>query len=296
MIITRTKPFYGWWIVSGAILCQFVAVSVGQVVVSVFIDPVTDALGWQVWQFTLGPSLAVGVGTLSGIIIGPFVDKRGPRILMIIGALVSALCFFLLGRQSNLWAFWTLYIFSGLIGWNLFGPLVVNATLNKWFIRKRGWALAIGSTGVSLAGLISPVAVTAIVDSAGWRAGYSVLALFTLVVVIPIAFVMRRTPEDYGLLPDGAADQPVAQAGTFTHAIEVSFTRNQALKTQAFWQLVVGYGLYMAALSSVLTYAIPFAAEAGFTRSLAASALAVNGLGNLSSKAVWGVLFATLQS
>ena len=44
----------------------------------------------------------------------------------------------------------------------------------------------------------------------------------------------------------------------------------------------------MAALSSVLIHAIPFATDAGFTRSVAAIALAINGLGNLSSKAVWG--------
>ena len=44
----------------------------------------------------------------------------------------------------------------------------------------------------------------------------------------------------------------------------------------------------MAALSSVLVHAIPLVTNAGFSRAIAASALAVNGLGNLSSKAVWG--------
>ena len=43
-----------------------------------------------------------------------------------------------------------------------------------------------------------------------------------------------------------------------------------------------------AALASVLAHAVPFATDASFTRRMAALALAVNGLGNLLSKAVWG--------
>ena len=135
MTLAIKKSYYGWWIVFGAIICQFLSMSVSQTVVGVFMKPVTEDLGWQVWQFTLGSSLAVGVGALSGIIVGKIVDQKGPRILIIVGATVSAICLYGLGLQSNLWIFLILYIFSGLIGWNLFGPLVVNSTLNKWFVR-----------------------------------------------------------------------------------------------------------------------------------------------------------------
>ena len=289
MTFTIKKPYYGWWIVAGSIICQFASVSAGQVVVGIFMRPVVEALGWQVWQFTLGPSLAVGIGAFSGIFAGQIVDKRGARSLVLVGVLVSAICFYSLGRQSNLWVFLILYTFSGLIGWNLFGPLVVNAILNKWFIRKRGWALAIGSVGVSLAGLITPISMTAIVDSVGWRDGYSALSIFVLCVVIPIAFVMRRTPEDYGWSPDGDVGRIIAREYTGSEAGETkSFTREKAIRTKGFWLLVIGFGFNQAALSSVLVHAISFATEADFSRSIAAIALTVNGLGNLLSKAVWG--------
>ena len=86
---------------------------------------------------------------------------------------------------------------------NLFSGLVINATLTKWFIARRGWALAIGSAGVSLAGIITPITMTGIVDNFGWRFGYLALAGGVIALIVPVALVMRRQPEDVGLLPDG---------------------------------------------------------------------------------------------
>ncbi len=282
------QNYYGHWIVVGAIICQFTAVSLGQTIVSIFLNPMVEELGWQVWQYTLGPSLALGVSALSGIVAGRLVDQRGPRLLIIVGTLVTTITFYSLGRQSNFALYLTLHLMAGLVGWSLFGPLIINATLTKWFIRQRGWALAIGSIGISLTGLITPIVMTTVVDSLGWRNGYTILAIFALVVITPIAFVMRRRPEDYGLFPDGDTAPPQQETQQSDLAESHSLTTREAVRTSAFWLLLIGYGLNLAALSSVLVHAIPFATDGGFSRSIAAIALTVNGLGNLTSKGVWG--------
>ena len=282
------RLFYGWWIVAAAVLLQFTFLSISQATVSVFLRPVVDELGWQVWQFTLGSSLAVMAGALSGVVVGGIVDRRGPRLPVLGGALVTALCLYGLGRQSSLWLFWWLNVCAGLIGWTLFGPLVVNTTVNKWFVRRRGWALAIGSSGISLGGLIAPVAMTLAVDSLGWRTGYYLQALFVLAIVVPVAFLLRRAPEDSGLRPDGASDESVARDRLSGASEPPSYTSGQALRTPGFWLLLFGYSMNQAALTSVLAHAIPFATDASFSRTTASLALAVNGLGNLLSKAVWG--------
>ena len=266
----------------------------GQGIVGIFQEPVTTELGWPVWQYTLGPSLALGIGAFAGIVAGQLVDQQGPRRLIMVGALVCGLSFLGLAWQSDLRLYWLLHIIAGAAGWNLFGPLVLSSTLNKWFVRKRGWALAIGSIGVSLGGLITPIAVTRLVDSVGWRMGYVILALFVLAVILPISLIMRRMPEDMGLLPDGEIEPEVGAkietkvSTKVSSAVGISWTRAEALRTSSFWLLAIGFGLNIAALMSVLVHAIPFATSAGFTRSTAALALTVNGLGNLLSKVVWG--------
>ena len=253
--------------------------TVASTVVGVFLRPVVTDMGWQVWQFTLGAALASVTGALSGIVAGEVVDRHGPRPLMLLGTAATTICFVGLSLQSNLWIFFALFMIMGLVGWTLFGPLVVNATVSKWFVTRRGWALTLGSIGVSLAGMISPVTVTFIVDTWGWRVGYAALG----------AFVMRRTPEDHGMRPDGDGGDAAARSSRATSEAEPSsLTRSQALRTSGFWLLTAGFGLNLAALSAILIHAIPFATEAGFSRTIASAALAVNGLGNLSSKVFWG--------
>ena len=283
------KFFYGWWIVLAAILCQFASMSVGQAVIGVFMNPVIDDLGWKVWEFTLGSSLAVGAGAISAMVAGRVVDSKGPRPLILIGSVVSGICLFLLSLQSNLFVFLALYSIAGLVGWNFFGPPVINATLSKWFISQRGWALSLGSIGISLAGLITPFLMTVVVDSFSWRTGYTTLGISVVVLLIPIAFVMRRRPEDYGLQPDGKVLANGSPQDTKINQIErTSLTVNEAIRTKSFWSLVFGFGLIMGALMSVLIHAIPFTVESGFSRTIAAAAITVNGVGNLSGKFFWG--------
>ena len=275
-------------------MSQFTWMGIGPTVVGVFLRPVVDDLGWQVWQFTLAMSLAAATGALSGIVAGEVVDRRGPRPLMLLGAAVTTACFIGLSVQSHLWIFLALHAITGLAGWTLFGALVVNAAVSKWFVERRGWALAIGSIGVSLAGMISPVTVTFIVDTWDWRVGYAALGVFVTLAIVPVAFVMRRTPEDYGMRPDGngddtdAAQSPRSPSAGFAPSPTGSLTRSQALRTSGFWLLTLGFGLNFAAMTAILIHAIPFATESGFSRAVASAALAVNGLGNLSSKAFWG--------
>ena len=290
---TNPKPiFYGWWIVAGAGVAQFCWMGAGPAAVGVFLRPVADELGWQTWQFTLGYSLAVAGGALSGVIAGQVLDRRGPRPLLLLGTVAAAACFAGLSLQSNLWVFLALYAVSGLIGWNLFSSFVVSTTVSKWFVARRGWALAIGSIGVSLAGMVAPISVTFLVDTWDWRVGYLALSIFILAAMTPVAFVMRRTPEDHGLLPDGARSPSEFRAGTGAGGSAVteprSLTRGEALRTSGFWLLIAGLCLNYTALSAVLAHAIPFATDAGFSREIAAAALGVNGIGNLASKPLWG--------
>ena len=284
------KPFYGWWIVAAAVVSQFAWMAAGPTVVGVFLDPVVDETGWLVWQFTLGTSLAGAMGAVSGVFAGQVVDRRGPRPLMLVGAAVSLACFLGLAAQSSLWMFLILHAALGLVGYNLFGSLVASSAVSKWFVARRGWALAVGSVGVSLAGIIAPVAMRYAVDMRGWRVGYAALGAFVALAIVPAAFAMRRAPEDYGLLPDGApsATESPGESAEPPSAEPPSLDRASAMRTRAFWLLTFGYMLNYAALSAVLIHAIPFVAESGFSRAVGALALAVNGAGNLASKVVWG--------
>jgi len=286
--------YYGWWIVLGAMLAQFAAVGGGLQVAGVFLRPVTEELDWSAGQFALAGSLAFGLGGIMGFFIGPLVDRYGARPLMLVGAVVYSSALLLVSRVNAPWQFILFQTLAGGLGQALSGPLVVNITLSQWFVLRRGWAIAMGSIGISMAGLIAPIGMTQVVDHLGWRDGYVVLGIVVGVVLLPVALIMRRQPEDYGLLPDGRlSDAPPSAANTAALAelerdFLNSYTRAEAIRTPGVWLITVGMGFFGAAMTAVLTHGIPFMTDAGLTRTEASVGVAVAGLANLLSKFAWG--------
>lgn len=293
-VAPRRRPFYGWWIVVGAVIAQFASMGASGQIGGVFLRPMTDDLGWSSTQYTLGGSAAFVFGGVAGFVIGPLVDKHGARPLMLLGTVCYAAALFGMSRQQELWQFILLSMLAGGAGVSLVGPLVVNVTLSKWFVRRRGWAIALGSIGISLSGLITPVTMTQVVDSIGWRDAYVVLSVAILVMLLPVALVMRRSPEDYGMLPDGEDPaEPDLQRREASAAVAAadaanSYTRAEAVRTSGLWALTVGFGLNLTAMSAILVHGIPFMTDAGFTRTEASLGFAVNGFANLVSKFFWG--------
>ena len=90
-LLPARKIYYGWYILVGVILAQFMATSTGQMVSGVFLDPLVEALQIEVWQFAAAISLATALGGISMVFIGPLVDRIGPRRLMLAGAMFSAI-------------------------------------------------------------------------------------------------------------------------------------------------------------------------------------------------------------
>ncbi len=290
-----SRIFWGWWIVCGAVVGQFVGMGVGGSIAGVFLRPITEDLNWTSAEYTLGASAAFVVVGLVSFVIGPLADRCGARPLMLIGACIHAASFLALSRVDALWQFILLWMLAGGVGFSLVGGLVVNIALSKWFVVRRGWAVALGSSGISLAGLIMPVVMTRVVDSIGWRDAYVFLGIFVFVIVVPVALVMGRRPEDYGLFPDGTKHGVGQRDLRSTRAIEQqrldvanSYTRGEALRTPALWLLIAGYALHTLAILAVLVHAIPFMTDNGFTRTEAALAIALNGGASLCSKFVWG--------
>ena len=70
------------------------AVGAGFASMSVFLSPVTQDMGWTVAAFTIATAGANAVNGMSGVIVGPLVDRHGPRPLMLFGAVALAAAMF----------------------------------------------------------------------------------------------------------------------------------------------------------------------------------------------------------
>jgi MFS family permease len=234
---------------------------------------------------------------ITGFVIGAHVDRRGPKGIMLIGTLILSLALFALSKVTQLWH-WVLI--NGVIltvGAALIGYLVVNVTLIKWFVDFRGRAVAFAAMGVSFAGVLLMPFTTWAIDTYDWRFTWQLLALLTLVLVIPAALSMRRAPEDYGLRPDGRSDEDF-QLGLTQHAIDDfdhSVTRREALRSSTFYWLVIVFSLFPVTIQVMLLQTIPMMTDVGYDRTTAALMITVASVPALLSKPVWGWLIDGLQ-
>ena len=289
---TGHRIYYGYWLIGAALVAQFVSVGVLNYVLGPFLEPMTLDLGWTRSEFTLARTLGQMVVAACGFFVGTHVDRYGGRRLMLLGVSIAATALVLLSFVTELWQ-WVLL--DGIVlatGAAMMGNLVVNVTLAKWFVDKRGMAVGWASMGVSLAGVALTPAITKVIDEWGWRAGWRTLAVGALVLVVPAALTMRRDPEDYGLFPDGKTAEEMAGGGGDKARADyaASFTRREALRTSAFYFLVLAFGMFAVTIGVMLLQTIPFMTDAGYGRAEASLMITLASVPALLSKPLWGYL------
>jgi len=289
--------FYGYWIVIAALVSQFVMTGTQISIVGVFLKPMTEDLEWSRSEFFYAQTVGRFVFAFVGFFIGVYVDRFGARPLMLIGVVFLSITLFLVAEIHTLWQWVLLRGVIYTIGAVLVGNLVVNVSISKWFVEKRGRAIGIASMGVSLAGVVWPPLMVLVTDEFGWRAAWRLLAVLALVLIVPAAMLMRRSPEDHGLHPDGTSDAEVAAGGGARAAADLanSLTREQALRTQTLYMLILSFGLAVVGVGVILSQTIPFLTDEGFSRRTAALMSASMSFPALVSKPIWGLMIERIE-
>src|SRR5258706_576695 len=93
----------------------------------------------------------------------------------------------------------------------------------------------------------------------GGRAPAFASGVLIIAICLPISFIIRHRPEDYGLRMDGAAPgSPDSISGLKDEKRDATrdFTAREALRTQAFWLLSLGHGFALFVVMGVNTHAI----------------------------------------
>jgi len=112
--------------------------------------------------------------------------------------------------------------------------------------------------------------------------------------------VVRRTPEDMGLRPDGAAE-PVANDGgsargqrttnqQSANETEMLWTRAEAVRTTAFWLLVITFGISSVGVTGLNLHVYPYVTDIGHSPVVAATVMSVIASMQLASPLAWGFL------
>jgi MFS family permease len=193
--------------------------------------------------------------------------------------------------MSRVHTLWQLYIALGVIAAAGMSAAYVpcNATVVRWFTRRRGLALSITSSGASFGMFIFPPLATTLITTYGWRRTYLILGLLAVAGVVSCAIFIARDPEEMGLHPDGepTPEVPISVAvGENSHS--ENWTLAEAQRTRAFWLLNAIFTLTWLVVFMPMVHIVPFAIDLGISHFLAAMTISVIGFAGFAGRLAIG--------
>jgi MFS family permease len=190
--MSQIESRYAWFLVG--VSSVFMGMAAGSILsISVFLKPLVAEFGWLRAQTALGytaGALTMGVG---GIVMGYLSDRFSTRSVVLGGVAFLGLSLALLATQSSLTEFYIYYcILGGLGAAALDVPLLAN--VGHWFERNKGLALGIATAGRGLGQGLVPFLAGLLIADYGWREAYFALAVVAVMVLLPLAWIVRSPP------------------------------------------------------------------------------------------------------
>ena len=260
-------------------LGAFAATSIAGVVLGGIQGFIFEDTGWS--RTTIGLAAGAGVWT-SGVVapfVGRLVDRYGARKLMPVGTLVVGICLIPMIWVGSIWQFFLIAIVARAISQPLLIGVVPRALAVNFFRRRRNFALALTGIFRPISGAITIQIFSLAAVAYGWRTTFSLLGIFSLILTIPMVLLIRRSPEDIGLLPDGESapnqDTPLdpregslvgRPAGerrnlTTSGGPEESWAAGEVLRTRTFWLLAVATFLGILGGNGIAFNMVPYLHE-----------------------------------
>ena len=304
--VTDRPPgiFYGWWNVAtgfvgmGLSYAMFTIFAFG-----VFVKPLADEFGWTRGELSFAITMTNFAVVLASPSLGFIIDRFGVRRVLILSVILMGLTVASMALLSaSIWHFYALYFLIPFLGAGTL-PQSYSRVLIAWFERRRGIALGISLSGFGVGAMLVPVVAQLMIDNYGWRMAYAGFGAAVLALALPMAvFVLRESPAEMGLKPDGA---PARNASDDNSVISVAhngdggnksapavtgLTCREAARTRSFWLILVSFMLVGIGITSVIAHLVPMLTDRGVSPATAALYMSSLALGLIAGRLLAGFL------
>jgi len=290
-LLNRLPFFYGWTVLFAAGSSMVVRNSAASLTLAVFIFPMSEDLGWSRTLIAGAASLGGLVATVASPVVGWALDRYGARVILTGSVLILGLSTVSLAWATVPIAFYLAYglgrgIFSSPLN---IGPSVV---VSRWFVRRRGLATGFLFLSHSLGMITLPLIAGLVIKYRGWEDAWIVLGVLVWILALgPVSMLVRQTPEEVGLLPDG--DPPKSQAGgAETSAVteEQNWTLREAARTPTLWLLAMATGSLFLLQSGTNIHQGAYFLDQGLGVGVSAATLSLNAVFTGVGSIFWGWL------
>jgi MFS family permease len=267
--VRRRRDFPGWRMVWALAVTETVAYGVLFYSFAVFLVPMQRDLGAGTAQLSGALTLAMAVTGAAAVGVGRWLDRHGARWLMTAGSLLGAACVVGWSQVRTLPQLYLVFTGIGLAcAAVLYEP--AYAVINTWFRRDRRAALLTLTVVAGFASTVFLPTSQALIDALGWRGALLVLAGLVALCAVPQALLLRHSPADLGLTPDGAA--PAEAAAPHVPAAAPVPAAGSPWRHPAVRRLTLATALEMLATTAVAVHLVGHLLERGASSTLAAAA------------------------
>lgn len=253
--VARGEWRVGWRIVAAGMLGVGCGPGLYQNVSSLFNPGMMAEFGWS--RGDIATAAGVGLlGALAAPVVGRLVDRIGVRIVIVSAMLLLGVAYLGLSRMTG--PLWQLRVLIGALALSVPGTsaIVYGRLVAAAFVARRGTALGVIFSGLSLLTIVVPPLLALVIAVDGWRGGFVTLAVFTSVVALPLVLLLLpREPSR----PQPLVGPPVD-----------GVTCREAITSANFWRLAVGVMLINMATVGLVSQLVPFGMDRGLSAARAA--------------------------
>jgi len=242
-----------------------------------FIGPISREFGWSIEAVLFGQSFIGILATLIAPFFGVFIRRFGARNIVLAGIIFMTVGTTGLGLIPNSYPAYIACQFTIAIGHTMEAAVIWQKIVVERFVTARGLAVSVALCGSNIAGLISPVLATLVIERISWHAAYLVLAAYLFLSAFPLAWVFfRETPRRPAL------DAPLRPGPEPT-----GMTPREAMRRREFWLMFVSFACAGMGITGYMIYFVPMLEAQGHAPMVAASVVS-----GLSVAALGGRLLA----
>ena len=222
---------------------------------NLFVNPIDKQYHWGRAAIQVAFSLFVLTETWLVPVEAWFVDRFGPRIVVMLGGVLVAIAWVMNSIASSLPMLYAAAIVSGIGAGAVYGTCMGNAL--KWFAGRRGLAAGITAAGFGAGAAATVVPIREVIAAHGYQSAFLWFGLLQGGVILIASQFLRAPP---------AAAAPAAAAGPNLQ-MQRSFKPQETLKTPLFWLLYVMFVMVAAGGLIVTAQLASIAADFGVAES-----------------------------
>jgi OFA family oxalate/formate antiporter-like MFS transporter len=208
---------------------------------TLFVDPIDAKYHWGRAAIQLAFTIFVVTETWLVPVEAWFVDRYGPRIVVMFGAVMITIAWVLNSYASSLPLLYTAAVVAGIGAGSVYGTCVGNAL--KWFPDRRGLAAGATAAGFGAGAALTVVPIAHMIASSGYEKAFLTFGIGQGIVVFLLAIFLRK--------PDRAV--PVRKKQLNLPQTKLDFAPSQVLRQPVFWVLYVVF--VMVASGGLMTAA-----------------------------------------